>query len=55
MHELSGTQGLHPAVLDPAGERPATAPDVDIVLFSDRFPDTVVFGCKPWLTSMEVP
>ena len=55
MHELSGTQGLHSAVLDAAGERPATALDVGTALLSDAFPDIFVVCCKPKCISAEVP
>lgn len=54
MHELTAKQGLPPAVLDPAGQRPATALDIGVAL-SDRSPDTLVFCCKPRLLSAEVP
>ena len=60
MHEFSGPQGLPHAVLDPAGERPATALDVCIALSDEspetcEFPDTFEFCCEPSLVSTEVP
>jgi len=60
MHELSGPQGLPHAVLNPAGERPATVLDVCIALSDEspqtsEFPDTFKFCCKPSLVSTEVP
>lgn len=60
MHELSGPKGLPQAVLDPAGERPATALDVCIALSDEspetsEFPDAFEFCCKPSLVSAEVP
>jgi hypothetical protein len=57
MHELSVTQSLAGAVLDPTGERPATALNVGIALFP-------FYGCgradvrsgrKLRLMSAEVP
>jgi hypothetical protein len=38
MHELFFTQGLVDAVLDPAGERPVTALNVAVSLFSAGLP-----------------
>lgn len=60
MHELSGTQGLSGAVLDPAGERPVTALDVSIALSDESLDtnellDAFELCCKPRLISAEVP
>lgn len=60
MHEFSGPQGLSYAVLDPAGERPATALDICIALSvespeTSEFPDTFEVCCKPSPVSAEVP
>jgi hypothetical protein len=60
MHELSGPQGLSHAVLDPAGERPATALDVCIALSDEspetsEVPDAFEVCCKPSPVSAEVP
>lgn len=60
MHEFSGPQGLSHAVLDPAGERPATALDASVALSGEspetsEFPGAFEFCCKPGPVSAEVP